>query len=380
MELSDIHKKIRPIFSSAESCSLLPNNVKLHKFHFESDILSPLHFSSRNFDNVKYDILSNNQLQSNTYFNYYMFLPPKRINNEVIILLHGLNERSWDKYLLWAYYLALHSNKPVIMFPIAYHINRAPQEWSNPRLMANVSKERIELSNNMVLKSSYANVALSLRLSESPELFWFSGLQTYFDIIKLVRSIKFGNHKFLSVDTNVNFFSYSIGAFLTEILLFANPENLFTNQKAFLFCGGSTFDDMNAVSKSILDRDASQSLEKYFLKNKFVSEKINSPKKYLKYIPEAFKSFMLMLNKNNFKKERVAKFTSLKPFIKAVGLAKDIVIPPKAILETVGECEIIDFPVNYSHENPFPFNNKRDSKIVEEAFITIFSKAVEFFQ
>lgn len=378
MKLLDIQESIRLAFSSFENISVLPNDVELHVHNFESDISSPLYIKTNELKEMDYNILSNRELISNTFFKYFMFIPPKKVDDEAIIMLHGLNERSWDKYMLWAYYLALKSNKAVILFPIAYHINRAPDEWSNPRLMSVVSKQRVELNDKMILKSSYANVALSLRLSKSPELFWFSGLQTYFDIIKLVKNIKSGNHKHLPIDTKIDFFSYSIGAFLTEILFMSNPEDLFTNQKAFLFCGGSTFDDMNAISKSILDSGASDSLMNYFLNNKFVSKITNTPKKYLKYIPDAFKSFVLMLNKENFKKERISKFVSLKPFIKAVGLAKDIVIPPKAILETVGDCEIIDFPVNYSHENPFPFNNKRDFKIVEDAFITIFDKAVDF--
>ena len=50
-------------------------------------------------------------------------------------MLHGLNERKWDKYLAWAHYLAEETGKPVIIFPTSFHINRSLPEWLNPRLM-----------------------------------------------------------------------------------------------------------------------------------------------------------------------------------------------------------------------------------------------------
>lgn len=380
MNLIETQKLIIDAFNSNKKSADLPEGTQLRRLKFKSPV------KNRHKDNissnflVKYNILPKRHLTTNSRFNYYIFLPKERTTDEVILLLHGLNERSWDKYLLWAHYLATNSKKPVIIFPIAYHINRAPEAWSNPRLMSEISKSRIDLSKDEKLSSSFANVALSLRLSHAPELFYQSGLQTYFDIIKLVKNIKKGRHKYLSKDSRINFFSYSIGAFLTEVLLLSNPDNLFTNQKAFLFCGGSTFDKINAVSRSILDKEATQTLSNYIYNGKANYESIRPSKKYAPYMAEAWKSFKMMLNKNIFTNERIEKFTSLRPIIKAVGLVKDSVIPANAILETVGECEIIDFPVNYSHENPFPFNNKSKTAIVEEAFISIFEKAISFFK
>src|SRR5690554_2612645 len=125
---------------------------------------------------VNAQLASDNYINENISFSYPVFIPHKtKIKNyeEAIILLHGLNERNWDKYLTWAEYLCVNSGKPVILFPIAYHINRAPSSWSNPRKMItllNQRKEKYDDDRSM----SFANVALSSRLSQNPERFYRS--------------------------------------------------------------------------------------------------------------------------------------------------------------------------------------------------------------
>jgi hypothetical protein len=57
-------------------------------------------------------------------------------------LLHGLNERSWDKFLPWAARLVESTARAVILMPIAFHMNRALAEWSLLRAMRTVSKQR----------------------------------------------------------------------------------------------------------------------------------------------------------------------------------------------------------------------------------------------
>ena len=99
------------------------------------------------------------------------------------------------------------------MFPIAYHMNRAPQNWSNPREMINIVKQRI-LNNKEVANCTFANIALSLRMEHTPEMLPISGIQTYFDIVKLAMMIKSGHHPLFKQNTNIDFFAYSIGALL----------------------------------------------------------------------------------------------------------------------------------------------------------------------
>ena len=94
--------------------------------------------------------------------------------------------------------------------------------------------------------SSFANIALSNRLTEDPMRFFKSGYQTSSDIIKLLSCIKNGEHEVIPKTDNFNIFAYSIGAFLAEIIMMGNPGKLFTRSKLFIFCGGSVFSNMQA--------------------------------------------------------------------------------------------------------------------------------------
>ena len=50
--------------------------------------------------------MTDDRIQENKSFSYAIFTPSgRKKNNEAIILLHGLNERTWEKYLTWAEYL-----------------------------------------------------------------------------------------------------------------------------------------------------------------------------------------------------------------------------------------------------------------------------------
>ena len=68
---------------------------------------------------------NDNQIKENQNFTYYVVVPsnegdtkPDKKFGSAILLFHGLNERSWDKYRPWANYLSDKTGKPVILFPI----------------------------------------------------------------------------------------------------------------------------------------------------------------------------------------------------------------------------------------------------------------------
>lgn len=176
-----------------------------------------------------------------------------------IVLLHGLNEKSWLKYLPWALRLAEETGRPVILFPIAFHMNRAPAAWSHPREMLGVSRERRRIFPG-VEKSTFVNAALSHRIQFAPHRFLTSGLQSYYDITDLVRHIRSGSDTLFSHGARVDIFGYSIGATLAELLLMSDPAGLFADSRAFLFCGGSVMDRTNPVSKAIMDGRAHRGL------------------------------------------------------------------------------------------------------------------------
>ncbi|MEI7503731.1 MAG: DUF6051 family protein, partial [Paludibacter sp.] len=114
------------------------------------------------FDSGMQPVISNHDdshLDENLSFVYPVFMP-KEIQkaDKAILLLHGLNERNWNKYLTWAEFLCKETGKPVILFPIAFHINRTPQSWFNPRDLQGLLDLRRQ-RNGVDRMLSFANVS-----------------------------------------------------------------------------------------------------------------------------------------------------------------------------------------------------------------------------
>ena len=331
---------------------------------------------------VNAQVASDNYINENISFSYPVFIPHKtKIKNyeEAIILLHGLNERNWDKYLTWAEYLCVNSGKPVILFPIAYHINRAPSSWSNPRKMItllNQRKEKYDDDRSM----SFANVALSSRLSQNPERFYMSGRQTWSDLTSLFEIIINGQHPLFKEGAKADIFAYSIGAFLSQVALIANQKNLFSNTKLFMFCGGSIFNSMHGTSRNIMDKPAFQTIKDYYINN-FDKEKYATTINWVR--DKAFNAFNSMISTDKFKKEREEAFFKLSNQIKGITLLKDEVIPHNGVVEAIGKqnadsnISLLDFDFSYTHENPFPTKTK-DTGLLNRSFKAVFDEAVDF--
>lgn len=65
--------------------------------------------------------LSDTNILENKYFPYYIVAPDSSGSyDRAILLLHGLNEKGWDKYLPWAWQLAASTRRPVILFPHSF--------------------------------------------------------------------------------------------------------------------------------------------------------------------------------------------------------------------------------------------------------------------
>ncbi|MFH0760258.1 MAG: DUF6051 family protein [Bacteroidota bacterium] len=324
--------------------------------------------------------------EGNSDFTYPVFMPGNKDQSDgAIILLHGLNERSWSKYLYWAQYLSENTGKAVILFPIAYHINRSPGFWADPRSMVDVATERANSDSENSSVTPF-NAALSSRLDMHPEWFCTSGLQSCYDIISLTEMIRSGKHRLFKTNASVDFFAYSVGAFLLEVMLIANPDNLFGWSKSFLFLGGSSFEQMKGISKYIMDSKAFDKLEKVFLMEdpKAVRQKIHIPR--LNSFNSLWNSFMSMLRMDRLQTVRDRSFKRLCNQISAVGLARDQVIPGSSIFRTLMGAgnrnripvAILDFPYPYTHENPFPINQQDIRQEVNRAFGQVFNQAASF--
>jgi len=318
------------------------------------------------------------KIEENNKFNYIIVKGDLSTKSKgAILLFHGLNERLWQKYLPWALTLNKLTGKAIILFPIAFHMNRAPSAWSNPRVMNKIASGRTNQITG-INYSTFANAALSTRLHHNPSRFFTSGFQTFYDVTKLVGQIRNGNHKLISDDAKIDFFGYSIGALLAEVLLMANPKNYFDRTKLFLFCGGPTFDKMFPIAKAIMDSEAYNTTKGFF---KLFEDYLRSGKFDRSSLPE-IKYFKSLLTHSGLKSIRENRFMELKNKIFSVSLIKDKVIPPASVISTLNGAEknipiktmISDFPFNYSHEAPFPTDEKQ-REIVNINFENIFGLA-----
>jgi hypothetical protein len=252
--------------------------------------------------------------------------------------------------------------------------------------MDNLSKERKAMYPDIV-ESSFVNAAISTRLQFKPEAFFWSGMRTYNDIQKLILQIKSDEHPDISKNASIDFFSYSIGAFLTEILMMNNFNNWFSESRAFLFCGGPTMSGMYATSKYIYDSEGYKSMTKFYVQNFEEEVKKNIVmNEYFKNPEPAAIDFKSMLTIDLLKKHRKSKLKNLSDRIKAIALVKDEVIPPASVIQTLQgehneipiEVEVMDFPFEYDHISPFPLGESIQNE-VDKSFNDVFNYAGKFF-
>jgi hypothetical protein len=373
MEYTKTYNELKAIFNTENKKIHVPgSDIDIYNSGFHSDI--PLNDFSNKYDSL---------ITENRSFAYPVFTPSNRKSEKVILLLHGLNERSWIKYLTWAYYLAQNTGSYVILFPISFHINRSPSSWKDPRAMIDFLKER-NSSLSGINMSSFANVAISNRLTEDPMRFFKSGYQTTSDIVKLLTIIKKGEHEIIPKTSKFNIFAYSIGAFLAEIILMGNPENLFSESKLFIFCGGSVFSNMQGSSKLIMDSLAFKRVYNFYLNDFEETLTGKSPLVEFLRTSQVGMAFRAMIDLGRLKTFRENIFKNIRGQIHSISLIKDSVIPIKGVISTLNTSakrDIVDawdFPYTYSHENPFPVFDSSLSKKVDYWFEKVFAEAALF--
>lgn len=320
----------------------------------------------------------------NINFTYPIFLPNgEKKYDKVIVLLHGLNERSWMKYMPWADELARTTNSAVILFPISYHINRSPKEWADPRAMLSVLN-RCNEKYGKTDSSSFVNIALSRRLLSDPLRFFTSGYQSANDLVSLLEQIQMGSIPYVKGNAQVDFFAYSIGAFLSQILFIANPNDIVSNSRLFMFCGGAFFNDMNGVSKMIMDEPSFSKVFSYY-NDEFEKESARQTRLGVFIKDNRFAmAFRSMLNMNRLKDFRCDMFSKFKGQVYAISLLKDKVIPPTGVssfFRNIGSknIEMVDFAFPHSHEQPFPIIGKPTiGDAVDGGFNHVFRRAASF--
>ncbi|MDR2886670.1 MAG: DUF6051 family protein [Bacteroidales bacterium] len=372
MNYTDIQSGLKNLFSSNRQHIELPwPGISIFNLSYRSALPEPGFISAED-----------RQIEENYQFTYPVFAPSRK-SSKVILFLHGLNERSWKKYLSWAYTLAENTSSYVVMFPLSFHINRAPSWWSNPHDMTAVMNERLMTTGDSDTLS-FANAALSARMAEEPMRFFNSGYQTAMDIVDLLARIRDGRHEIIPAQCSLNIFAYSIGAFLGQILMLANPEGLLADSKLFMFCGGCVFSNMNGRSKNIMDTQSFNELIDFYqsrFEKTIADENRTFSAMFSNQVGVAFRSMIDMERFGNYRKNR---FVAIRNRVRAIALARDVVIPAEKIIETLSETgdsntvKVADFPFPYSHENPFPLLKTAISTEVDRSFESIFSEASVF--
>lgn len=326
-------------------------------------------------------------VEENQQFNYQI-LSPKGVKKakKVTFLFHGFNEKKWDKYLPWAKAICEGTGSTVVLFPIAFHMQRAPLYWSSKKEMYQLSELRKQRFPNIV-NSTLSNVAISMRLHSMPQRFIWSGLQTYYDVIQLIEDCKQGNHPCIDKDFEFNIFAYSIGGFLAQILKLTNHKNYFDRSKVGLLCSGAAFNRISPVSRFILDSEANVALYSFLVEHfDKIVQKDNLLHHYIKENhPEGivFYSMLDFQRMRDFREELLRKYED--QFF-AVSLKKDDVIPPFEIMNTLNgafrdikiRVENMDFEHAYTHENPFP-SHPKEAALIDKNFDEVFDKVCRFF-
>ena len=371
--------------SSGTEIPVPESNLVMKKYSFESKNTQLLPDQISVNGDFQLSTYSDREISENRKFQYPLIRSDSRQEESgLIILLHGLNEKSWDKYWTWAKELSVNTNKAVLLFPLSFHMDRTPGLWADPRKMTalmELRRKKFPDSSSM----SFVNAALSERLSNMPERFVLSGYQSILDLVELVKSIKAGKHSDFEKNTHIDLFGYSIGAFLSQVLLIANPENLFSDSKFMLFGGGSVFSEINGTSRLIMDQQAFENLHYFYLHEKLWSSNSSKTFQELMNTEEYGNAFRAMLSTGGLRKLRERSFEDFQGRIKVIGLKNDQVFPFKKILSSFRKnmsstVELLDTPFHYTHENPFPVSTKPCvAKVTDELFEKIFFRASHFF-
>ncbi|MDR0668389.1 MAG: DUF6051 family protein [Prevotellaceae bacterium] len=374
-------RELKTRFSYERTVKIDDASLEIRPFRFRQEFINPeIRRLQHAISPPEFCPVPDDDVEENNAFTYPVFVHKGVVRTgKAIILLHGLNERRWEKYLPWAEDLALKTGRAVVLFPIAFHMNRTPDSWHNPRMLlpyVNRRKETLDSPHN----TTFANVALSSRLSEHPVRFYSSGKESLFNLWQLIGEIKNGRHPLFKENASINLFAYSIGAFLAQVLLLSNPEQLTSDSRLFLFCGGTLFSRMNGDSRDIMDRESFLTLKNYLL-NDFLDRERCVLGRDDDFLEKAFKA---MLSADQYRPYRETFFRKNQHCIAAITLKNDTVIPTTGVEEAFGKkgadkiVEEQDFPYEYSHQVPFPVHNRVAPETVQQCFSAVFDRAAAF--
>lgn len=273
-------------------------------------------------------------------------------HRHAIVLLHGLNERTFSKYVPWAYRLWSTTRVPVVLFPMTFHMNRVSPAWASQQ--QEIHQQRSVLAGNDC--AHRFNAVISQRLNARPDRFFWGAVQTYWDLVDLVRTIRSGHHPHFTPDARVDLMGYSAGGFFTLLLLMENCEGLFCDSRGVVFASGVPIRDLELASPLILDLTAEVALMKLFVKN------IDSPQDvrmqhWIEHHGEGrwIRTFCGQTPKRTEVEQRLRE---LAPRLLGIANSNDEVVPLGAVLNMLQGVKrdtgvkIVELELGI-HENPF---------------------------
>jgi len=326
---------------------------------------------------------SDDQIERNIKFPYLIVregssLGPSRPYKRATILLHGLNERHFLKYMPWAYHIWQTTHEPVVLFPLSFSINRVLPEWRKqmPKIYAHRAGER------KIKRSHEFNSTISERLEPNPERFFWGAEQSYWDIVDFVREIRSGESEQLKqhfdADARIDFLGYSSGGYLALAHLAVNHEGLFSESRACLFASCVDMDDLRPASPYVVDEEAERSLRELYVAyfdggSSESTENVPNERMrhWLKYHPEGrwLRSFggHLPNRKESDRANRDSRLRELAERLLGIANTNDMVMPWRRMRDVLlGDerdsgvrFEKLDLGI---HENPFVFPDYNQSE------------------
>ena len=108
MDISLRTQQLNSLFSYDKKAHLEESRLEIIPFRFTQTIgASEINEFQKGLATTEFCSVTDDHIQENKTFNYTVFAPSgKEKRDKAIILLHGLIERTWDKFLTWAEYLA----------------------------------------------------------------------------------------------------------------------------------------------------------------------------------------------------------------------------------------------------------------------------------
>jgi hypothetical protein len=286
----------------------------------------------------------------------------------LVILLHGLNERSFTKYVPWAYHLWRATGAAVALFPLSLHIGRVNRAWGGD-LDAYLRRRR-QVDRNENVHSF--NCVISDRLDAHPERFFWGGLQSHGDVRDLVRQVRAGGLPQVLPEARIDLLGYSAGGYLSLALLLADEDGLFRDTRCVVFESGAALRSTSMSSRFIIDHACEVSLMKLYVR--FTGRLANPRLSHWLAHHELGRWFRALCGDEAERPALEARLRQLAPRLLGIANLRDEVIPAPAILNTLAglhrdtgvRVEELSLGV---HEHPF---SCRDYAQRDRAFVTGF--------